>query len=49
MNALTERKEAARAYVLALVEEGMTQFDKGEWLIMVKAHNKNINGDGMEE
>ena len=44
VNALTERKEAARAYVMTLIEEAFDGFEKAEWATLVKSHNKSVNG-----
>ena len=49
VNELTERKEAARAFIMTLVEESFDGMSKGEWMMMVKAQNKKENGDEMED
>ena len=46
---LGNRKESCRAYLMNLVEDGFEHFGRGEWQALVKAHNRALNGDKMEE
>ena len=49
MEKLSDREESCRAYLMNLVEDGFEHFEKGEWQAVVKAHNRALNGDKMED
>ena len=48
LNMLNERKEAARAWAVSVVEEALDGFQRGEWATLVKAHDRVLNGQDMD-
>ena len=43
MDLVTKRLEAGKFYLQQLVSESLSAYDKGEWLVLVRARAKKLD------